>query len=75
MNGLEGLHFHDLRRSAIRNMEDAGIRRQVAMKITGHLTESVYLRYDIVVKADLKAAGEKLAGFHQQQAPKLQRVK
>lgn len=73
--GLARLHFHDLRRSAIRNMERAGIPRHIAMQISGHRTESVYRRYDIVVEADLKAAGEKLATYHAKQAPKLRRVK
>jgi integrase len=73
--GLEGMHFHDLRRSAVRNMERAGIPRHVAMQISGHRTESVYRRYDIVVEQDLKAAGEKLAAYHKQQTPKLRRVK
>jgi integrase len=75
--GLEGLHFHDLRRSAIRNMERAGIPRHISMGISGHRTESVYRRYDIVVEQDLQVAAEKLTVFHQaqQQAPQLQRVK
>ena len=73
--GLGGLHFHDLRRSAVRNMERAGIPRHVAMEISGHKTESVYRRYDIVVQADLKAAAKKLEKYHAEQAPKLRRVK
>lgn len=73
--GLDGLHFHDLRRSAVRNMERAGIPRAVAMSISGHRTESVYRRYDIVAESDLKSAGEKLAAYHRQQKPKLRRVK
>ena len=73
--GLPGLHFHDLRRSAVRNMERAGIPRKVAMEISGHLTEAVYRRYDIVVDSDLKAAAKRLTEYHQKQRPKLKRVK
>jgi len=60
---LPGLKFHDLRRSAVRNMERAGIPRNIAMGITGHRTESVYLRYDIVSDRDLKQAATKLEGY------------
>jgi integrase len=67
--GLTGLHFHDLRRSAVRAMERAGIPRSVAMQISGHKTEAVYRRYDIVAGADLKAAAEKLADYHKSSGP------
>ncbi len=55
--GFPGLRFHDLRRSAIRNMERAGIPRHVAMAISGHRTEAIYRRYDIVSQRDLELAG------------------
>jgi integrase len=58
--GLPGLIFHDLRRSAVRNMEQAGIPRSVAMAITGHKREDVYRRYDIVNDRDIQAAASKL---------------
>ncbi|HKD07676.1 MAG TPA: site-specific integrase [Bryobacteraceae bacterium] len=59
------VHFrvHDLRRSAVRNMERAGIPRSIARSISGHLTESVYLRYDIVSTRDMLEAGRKMDRF------------
>ena len=54
--GLEGRLFHDLRRSAARNMDRAGVSRHVAMQITGHKTEAMYRRYNIVSEQDIRAA-------------------
>jgi hypothetical protein len=44
-----------MRRSAVRNLERAGVPRSVAMKLTGHKTEAVYRRYAI---ADAAAPAE-----------------
>lgn len=59
--GVPWLLPHDLRRSAVRNLERAGISRSVAMKLTGHKTENVYRRYAIVAESDLREAGAKLS--------------
>lgn len=60
--GLPGLLVHDLRRSAVRNMERQGVSRSVAMKLTGHKTESVYRGYAIVSDADLQEAARRISG-------------
>lgn len=61
--GVDARLFHDLRRCAVRNMEFAGIARTVARSITGHKTESTYLRYMIASARDIRDAGERLARF------------
>jgi hypothetical protein len=53
MAGLVGLLPHDFRRTAVRNLERAGVPRSVAMKLVGHKTEAMYRRYAIVSPRDL----------------------
>lgn len=48
----------------MRALERAGVPRSVAMKLTGHKTESVYRRYAIVSEADLREGVQKLAALH-----------
>ncbi len=62
--GLNGRLVHDLRRTAVRNLERAGVSRSVAMKLTGHKTEAVYRRYAITSAADLTEGVAKLAALH-----------
>jgi hypothetical protein len=51
---------HDFRRTAIRNLERAGVPRSAAMKMVGHKTESVYRRDAIVDKATLRERATRL---------------
>jgi len=48
--------FHDLRRSAVRDMTRAGVSQNVAMSISGHKTIAMFKRYDIVDVSDQRQA-------------------
>jgi integrase len=58
--GVKGLLFHDLRRSAVRNMRMAGVAGNVAMQITGHKTRSIFDRYCIIGGQEIRDAAAKL---------------
>jgi integrase len=58
--GLPGLLLHDFRRSAVRNMIRAGVPQKTAREISGHKTDAVFNRYNIVSEADIRDAARKL---------------
>lgn len=58
--GLPGRLVHDFRRSAARMYRQRGVDENVAMKILGHVTPSIFRRYQIVGPDDLRQAAERV---------------
>jgi integrase len=58
--GCPELLFHDLRRTAARNLRRAGVAEGLIMRIGGWKTRSVFERYSIITQADIKDAITKL---------------
>jgi integrase len=61
--GVPDLLFHDLRRTAVRNLRRAGVPETVTMKITGHRARSVFEEYNITDETDTQKAGRKAEAF------------
>jgi integrase len=66
--GVSGRIPHDFRRTAVRNLERAGVPRSTAMAMVGHKTEAIYRRYSIVDSVMLQEGAAKLAAFSESQA-------
>jgi integrase len=61
--GCPGRIVHDFRRTAVRNLERAGVPRSTAMRMVGHRTMEIYDRYAITDHAMLQEGSAKLAAY------------
>jgi integrase len=61
--GVPELLFHDLRRTAVRNLRRASVAETVIMRITGHRTRGVFKRYNIADQSDTQEAGRMAQEF------------
>ena len=65
---MPGLLPHDMRRSAVRNFRRAGLSEHEGMALSGHKTDSVYRRYDIISEADLTEAMNRVQEHNKKEA-------
>jgi integrase len=59
--GFPSVVFHDLRRSGLRAMLQAGVPQAVAKKVSGHESDQVFARYNIVTTDDIRQALQQTA--------------
>lgn len=57
---IENFVFHDLRHCAVTNLADAGVDTETIMKIVGHSSVEMFLRYRKVRAEKLDAAMKRL---------------
>jgi hypothetical protein len=63
-----GVPITSFRRTAVRNLERAGVSRSDAMAMVGHRTEATYRRYAISDEQTLRESAAKLQALHTSQA-------
>jgi integrase len=66
--GVPDLLFHDLRRTAARDLRAAGVPEEIIMRIAGWKTSNVFRRYAIVDQKDIRMALQQLERVRQKQS-------
>jgi integrase len=73
--GVPDLNFHDLRRTAVRNMSRDGVPQVIRMKISGHKTDSMERRYNIADDEDMAVAKEFMErGMQERSKPQVLKI-
>jgi integrase len=67
----QGKLFHDLRRTAVRNMVKAGVNTQVAKQWSGHKSDSMFQRYNIITTDDMREAAKRTEEYRKTQREKV----
>ena len=62
-NEEDGFVFHDTRHRFNTNLRKSGVPESMIMKITGHSTREMFLRYDSVDATDTRKAVDQMEGF------------
>jgi integrase len=70
-SGCEGLLFHDLRRSAARQLIRSGTSKDVAKMVGGWKTDSMFSRYNVTGEEDLRAAMEAVTKYNEAESKKV----
>lgn len=65
--GIPGRLFHDLRRSAVRDLVRSGVSQNVAMSISGHRSPSMFERYNITDERDQRQALQQVQEYRKGQ--------
>lgn len=68
--GRAGLIFYDLKRAGVTNLIDDGIDLKDAMRVTGHLTESAFRRYQQVSLEKLREVARRIERGHRERQRK-----
>src|SRR5262249_34586128 len=58
-----GFVFHNTRHTAVTNLVNAGVPAHEAMAVSGHQTRSVFDRYSLTLKAQTRAALERVTAY------------
>jgi integrase len=69
-----GRIFHDLRRFAVRNLVRAGCSPQVAKKWSGHVSDEIFERYNILTTDDLRQAHQQTQQYREAAAARQQKL-